>query len=412
MPDDDSGGGVGPGARLLLAGYLVSAIGSGMVFPYLAVYVIEVRHQDGTTAATTLAAVALGSVAGSLLAGAGTDGLGPRVVGAAGIVAQGLGYAALGASSTAVSLVVTGAVVGLGAGAFLAVLSPSISALVPPAQHRRAFALRYTATNLGIGIGAVLAAVALDGFSPAGFRIAYAVNGATYAVLLVCFWRALRFVPAAPSARTDRRGRSRWRGAVADRRLRLLLVAQTLLVAAGFSQVQSVLPLLLSVKLDRGVGLISTMLALNCLGIVLLQPWVVRAGAGLSDRRMLAWVGVLWATAFCVGAAAVLGGAVGIAGLVAFFVIFTLGECFYAPSFQPLLVRIAPGDRLGHYSGLSSSLWGTTTLLAPPAGVMLVSSDWSVLFWPICALGCLLASVSALRLAEPGAAEGCEGRAR
>jgi hypothetical protein len=54
-------------AKLIFAGYLVSAIGSGMVYPYLAVYVQQVRALGEISAASALAILALGTVAGSLV---------------------------------------------------------------------------------------------------------------------------------------------------------------------------------------------------------------------------------------------------------------------------------------------------------------------------------------------------------
>ncbi|WP_377325831.1 MFS transporter [Pimelobacter simplex] len=398
---------VGPEVRLLLGGYLVSAVGSGMVFPYLAIYVVEARQQSETTAAVTLAVVAAGTVTGSLVGGAWTDRVGPRAVGSAGIGVQVLGYACLGSVGSSPLLLLAGATVGWGAGAFLAVLSPSISRLVPPALHRRAFALRYLVNNLGIGLGALLAVLVLGSFSAARFQLLYVVNSASYLVLLGCFRRALARVggPAPSVVAAPVRGERRC-GPHADRRFTVLLLVQTLLVAAGFSQVQSVVPFFLSVRLDADPEVISTMLALNCFGVVLLQPVVVHLCRRVADRRLLGCVGLLWAVAFGVGAGVVAGGAAGTGALLVFFLLFTLGECCYAPSFQPLLVRIAPAGRLGHYSGVSSSLWGLTTFVAPPLGILLVDSGDSSWFWPICGGLCLLASACVTRLPEAGSRPG------
>jgi MFS family permease len=153
--------------------------------------------------------------------------------------------------------------------------------------------------------------------------------------------------------------------------------------------------------------LISVVLIVNCLGIVLIQPFVVRLGVHISETRMLSSVGGIWAFAFAVGLASSVGGFWGIVAVMVFCGFFTFGECFYGPSFQTLLVRTAPQDRLGQYSGISSSLWGATTFIAPPLGVLLVDSRWPYVLWVLCAIACAIASMCALNIVgAPDRAEG------
>jgi MFS family permease len=174
-----------------------------------------------------------------------------------------------------------------------------------------------------------------------------------------------------------------------------------ILVAAGFSQMQSVIPLFLRVQMQASTTLISTVLIVNCLGIVAFQPLVSRLGARVPENRLLAFVGGIWALAFGVGLGSSIRGSLGVWAVLAFCALFTLGECFYGPSFQPLLVRIAPPDRLGQYSGISSSLWGATTFFAPPLGVFLVDSRWPYALWILCAAAGVAAALCSLSISPP-----------
>jgi len=390
----------GRSSQVLFLGYLLSSIGSGMIFPYMAIYVDQVRGQGATAAAAALALVAAGVVVGSLVAGSCIDAIGPRMVGAIGIALQAVGYPMLGFSVARGPIFAACIVAGLGGGAFLAVLSPSISAICAPDQHRRAFSMRYLINNLGLGVGAAIAALVLGNLHPVGFEALYALNGASYLVLLGCFWFALRSTTA-PVGRFDqpeRPERTGLRHLLRHRQFAVLLGVQTLLVAGGFSQMQSVVPLFLSVRLDARPALISAVLIVNCIGIVVVQPLVVRLGSRVTEARLLATMGGLWALAFAVGIGTAVGGAFAIGAVIVFGGLFTFGECFYGPTFQPLLVQIAPVDRLGQYSGVSSSVWGATQFVAPPLGVLLVDSAWPYALWVVCAITCAVAGVGALKL--------------
>jgi MFS family permease len=388
-------------ARLLFAGYLCSAVGSGMVFPYLAVYVQQVRGLGGTAAACALAIVALGTVVSGLVAGSAIDRTGPLPIGAGGLFLQALGYTLIGLGGGRVLIYAACAIVGLGAGIFLTALSPAISAVCAPDQYRNAFTIRYIINNLGLGIGAAIAAIVLTTTEASRFKILYAVNGGSYVILLVLYCMALSGTTATKPGhkRTARkRTRFRWRDMRGDRRFLLLLVVQAILVAAGFSQMQSVVPLYLRVRLGASATLISAILILNCLGIVVIQPLVARLGARVSETRLLAYVGCTWAVAFTVGLASSIHGSVGMYAVLVFCVLFTVGECFYGPSFQPLLVRIAPEEHLGQYSGMSSSLWGATIFIAPPLGVLLVDSRWPYALWVLCGFASAAAALCSLSI--------------
>jgi MFS family permease len=394
---------IGGSARLLFAGYLLSAIGSGTVYPYMAIYVQQVRGLGGTVAAFALSIIALGTVAGSLVAGRHIDWMGPLLVGSAGLILQAAGYSLIGVSAELGPLLAACALIGTGAGMFLAVLSPVISAICPPPQHRRAFAARYMANNLGLGIGALIALIALSKFDAARFTLLYEINAASYIVFLVMFCSALSIRPSElrqPTLAVGENGNDyfRWRDLLRNRPFVQLLAVQVLLVAGGFSQMQSVIPLLLRVRLAEPPKLITTLLVMNCLGIVLVQPLVVRLCARLSETHLLTSVGATWALAFAVGAGAMLRGSIGIAAIMLFGAVFTVGECCYGPSFQTLVVQFAPPRQLGRYSGVASSLWGAVTFIAPPLGVLLVDSHWPYTIFLFCGLSGVLASLCTLRL--------------
>jgi len=399
---------LGASARLLFGGYLISAVGTGIVYPYLAIYVQQIRRLGGTDAAIVLALFALGSVAGSLVAGPPIDRLGPRVVGAAGIVFQAVGYGLLGFSAAATPIFVAAAVAGVSTGAFYTALSPAINLICPPSQHRRAFAVRYMLNNLGLAAGALIALIVLGSHTDTfRFTTLYEADAASYFVFLVFFLVSLSGYgrPEQNPSQEERSGPGfRFRNLLSNRLFVGLLVIQVLLVVGGFSQIQSVIPLLLRIRLGAPVYLISFLLTMNCVGVVLIQPLVVRFSAKVPERRLLAAVGAIWVVAFVFAAGVAFHGSLGLAAIILFGLTFTIGECFYGPSYQTLVVRFAPPDQLGRYSSVSWSAFGGANFIAPPLGVLIVNSRWPYLLWLACGSCCAVAALCAIRLRSQPAA--------
>lgn len=399
---------LGTSARLLFGGYLISAVGTGMVYPYMAIYVQQVRGHGGKAAAAALAIIALGTIVGSLAAGPSVDRVGPRLVGSVALILQAAGYSLIGVSSTLTDILVACILIGVGTGAFYSALSPAINLTCSPSQLRRAFATRYMITNLGVGVGILISMTALSEYDSSRFVILYEVNAASYVVFLALYCVALsgRTPPVRDSEVAEPAQEPfRWRSVLSNGPFIRLLVVETLLVAGGFSQIQSVIPLLLRVRLGTSTLLITILISLNCFGIVLVQPLVVRLFSRVPEGRLLVSMGAVWAGAFAVGAGASAGGSVGISALLMFAIIYTLGECFYGPSFHPLVVQVAPQDQLGRYSSIVWSLWGAVTFIAPPLGVLLVNSKWPYSLWVMCGLCSAAASFCSLGLHPAGAAE-------
>ncbi len=393
---------LGTSARLLFGGYLISAVGTGVVYPYLAIYVQQIRRLGGTDAAIVLALFALGSVAGSLVAGPPIDRFGPRLVGSAGIVFQAVGYGLIGISSAATPIFLATATVGVSTGAFYTALSPALNLTCTPSQHRRAFATRYMLNNLGLAAGALIALVVLGSHTDTfRFTTLYEADAASYLIFLVFFLTALSGY-GRPERNPDREEHSapgfRFRSLLSNRYFVWLLVIQVLLVVGGFSQIQSVIPLLLRIRLGAPVYLISFLLTLNCVGVVVIQPLVMRFSARVPEWRLLAAVGAIWMMAFVFAAGVAFHGSLGLAAIILFGLTFTIGECFYGPSYQTLVVRFAPPDQLGRYSSVSWSAFGGANFIAPPLGVLIVNSRWPYLLWLACGSCCVVAALCSIRL--------------
>ncbi|MFT4081077.1 MAG: MFS transporter [Nocardioides sp.] len=112
----------------------------------------------------------------------------------------------------------------------------------------------------------------------------------------------------------------------------------------------------------------------------------------IAEPVALALVGSCWAVAFVVGALSAVPGVAIIGPVLAFAVVFTLGECWYSPSFQPMLMRVVPSSDLGRASGIAAAFWSTATFVAPPLGVLLVDLAPRMTLWLVCAASGLVAT--------------------
>lgn len=384
--------------RLLLAGYLISAVGSGTVYPFTAVYLEQVRGLGGRTAAAALTVIAVGTILGSFAAGKLLDRHSLRTVGVAGLALQAAGYGLLGLKLDDTVVLTATALVGMGSGLFTPTLAPAIDLLCLPEGHRRAFAMRYLFNNLGLGVGALVGSLFLGHLVPARFTALYELNAVSYLLFILVFLPVVKsasrtgVVASAPDRRTG------YRSAFADRRLARLLLVQVLLVIGGFSQLQSVIPLLMQLKLHMTPRSVSGMLTVNTFGVVAMQPLVLRLARRMDEVRLLTLAGVVWAVAFLVGMASGVRGAPAIVAIVGFTLLFTLGECLYSPSFQPLLMRVSPPDQVGRYSSLASSLWGASSMIGPPLGVLVVNAAPVSVLWALCAAIAVVAAILSLGL--------------
>ncbi len=371
-----------PRLRLLLGGYFLSASGSGAVFPFLAGYLRQVIGLSAAAVAAALLLLGGCTLAGNLVAGHLVAHLGLRQCGAVGLLAQAAGYAVLGCPAGLPGAYGSVLMFGFGTGLFQSVLVPVINVLCEEHRRRRAFAARYLCNNLGLGLGAVLGSMALDQATPQRFTIFYQIDAGTYLVFLVIFVLVV-------SGHTTRSGMHEpvagYRSALRDRLLLRLAVVQILLVAAGYSQIQTVIPLLLQARLDLPVRLIGLAFVVNTFGVVVVQPVVLRLTRKRTDTSLLSLTGVVWGCAFLVGALSSVGGRLCIPAIMAFVVLFTVGECLYGVSLQPLLVTVSPPGLLATYSSIVSSCWGLSAMAGPPVGVLMVTFAPTVVIWIVCA---------------------------
>ena len=190
---------VGPG--WYLGSDTLSAVGTGLTLPFLVVYLHAVRGLSLPLAGGAVAMLAVASAVGNSVGGGLADRLGPRPTLIAGLSIAAAGAMAIAGVSSAWEAFGAAALSGLGVGVAWPAQDTWLARLVPVSQRSAVYAVRHATLNLGLGIGALLAAVIVDLNRPDTFIAVYWIDAGSF-VLAILVLLTLRAVPRKPAHAT------------------------------------------------------------------------------------------------------------------------------------------------------------------------------------------------------------------
>jgi predicted MFS family arabinose efflux permease len=379
----------------LEAGGLVNAFGNGITYPFVVIYLHNVRGFSLGTAGLVLAANGAVSLLASPLAGWLSDRIGGRLTLAGALVFMAAGIASFPLVREPWHAFLAMAVVGAGNGSFWPSQSTLLAGLAPVARRHAAYALQRVSRNLGIGLGGLTGGLIATTSDPTSFTILFLIDAATF----LGFIAVLPFVPDPELPPVEEGARpGRYRDVLRDRLLLGIVAVNVVFVSAGYAVIE-LLPVFAKNEAhvsERGIGVI---FLVNTLVIVFAQLPIARALEGRRRMPALALMTVLWATAWMIvlvcGAtleAIAAASVFALAGLV-----FGLGECFHGPTQGALVADLAPPRLRGRYMALSTISWEIGFVIGPAIGGFVLDRQ-PLALWPLAAAVCLLAGVGALAL--------------
>jgi MFS family permease len=256
----------------------------------------------------------------------------------------------------------------------------AIADLVPPSDRPRAYGLVYWAVNLGWTIS-----LALAGFvAEKSIRILFLAD-ATTSLLFAAIVLA-RVPETRPALRVHTAVLAGMGRVLADGPYTTFLGLH-LLALMVFVQFQLAAPLDYAA---HGVGPVgfSLLMAMNGLGVVLLQPLTSRFVTRVDGARLLAVSALLFGVGMGLNAfqgsvpAYILGNAT-----------WTVGEVLGFPVASALVANLAPPDLRGRYQGAFSMTWGLAFTAAPVLGGATLEHLGGRTLWLSClAAGALVAA--------------------
>lgn len=384
---------------LLQVGGFANAFGNGIAFPFLLLYLHNVRGVSlgvaGLIAGTN---AVVGMVAGPV-AGALVDRLGSKRVLMGALVTLAAGFGSYPLVHEAWQGFLCAGIAGIGNGAFWPAHSSLVGGLTSRERRHAAYALQRVSNNLGIGLGGVAGGLIASTSRPGSFTVLFLVDAATFLV----FVGVLARIPTPRSVeRQVAQSHKVEPGRYADV-LRHGIFVRIVLLNALFISVGYAMFDLLPVFAKNHAGVSEKQIGLiflaNTLLIVLVQMPVSRRLEGRRRMPALALMGAIFGLSWLV----VLGGGLTLAGVgatIAFgsaLAIFGIGECIHGTIQTALSVDLARPDLMGRYMALSAFSWQLGMAVGPAVGGFVLAASPSAL-WILAAVVCALGSAGALVL--------------
>ncbi|QRN96157.1 MFS transporter [Archangium violaceum] len=356
----------------LWTGTLVNRLGS-FVVPFLALYLTRERGFRVEEAGLVVSLHGAGGVLAGLVGGTLADRVGRRKTLLAGLWLGAAAMLSLGLARATWHISLSAFLLGLVGELYRPAVSAAVADLVPPQDRPRAYGLLYWVVNVGFSIALPLAGLASH-FGFLTLFVADAITSFLYGLLV--WWKVpetrpvLRTEPAKssplPSLAPFRDG------------VFLAFAVPTLLTAIVFAQGTVTLPLDLT---SRGMSptTFGTVLAMNGVLIVLLQPFAGRAMGRMRRATALAWASGLTGLGFGLH---VLGASPGLATLAV--AVWTMGEIAQSPVASTVVADLAPTEQRGTYQGAYYMLWALSACVAPSLGSWVLGHQGAATLWGGC----------------------------
>ena len=397
--------------RTLQAGALINALGNGLAYPFLFIYLHNVRDIDLATAGLIVGTnSAVGLVAGPII-GSLIDRIGGRVTLAGSLLLLAVGFGGYALVENPWHGFLASAIAGIGNGGFWPSQSSLIAGLTPADQRHQAFAMQRVMMNLGIGLGGLAGGLIATTTNPTSFTILFLGDAATFLLYSVFLFR----VPEPDrTPRPEGSERGGYGEVVRNRVFMAVVALNFVFIGAGMAQLET-LPVYAKNEAgvtERGIGVL---FFVNTLVIVLAQLPMARLLEGHRRMRTLALLGVVWAAGLLLVPVAGIAfdGWMALFFLAVTFAIIAVGECLHGTVQAPLVTDLADHSLIGRYMAASAFSWGVGFALGPAVGGF-VLNHWPHLLWPAAAAVCLAAGAAALALERsiPAAARTTPKRAQ
>ena len=363
-------------ARVLAVATLVNTFGNGLFYTSSVLFFTRVLHLSATQVGVGLSVAGVCGMLAGIPFGHLADRRGPREVLVALMLATGAVMAAYAVVGRFWAFLLVACLATLLDGGARAVRQALVASVGAPEDRVRTRAYLRSLTNVGIGLGSLVAGVAIHVDTRPAYLALVLGNAATY-------WLAAGVLTRLPAVAPAPRESGPRLPVLRDRPY-LVLAALNGVLSMHFSMIEIALPLWVVNDTSAPRWTVALVFGLNTLVVALFQ---VRASAGTDDvARSAAAVrtsGVLIAVACLLFAAAGHRAAwVSTVLLVVAALVHVVGEMRQSAGGWGIAFGLAPDHLQGQYQGLNMSAFGMASALAPIVMTTAVSAGvagWAVL---------------------------------
>lgn len=309
----------------LQVGGLVNAVGTGLVYPFLLIYLTNVRGIPLGLAGLAVGVTAVVTIFATPAVGAAIDRFGARAVLTLALGLQAVGWGLFPLIRESWHAFVLAAVVGAGTAAFWPSQSTLLIGVVGPNKRDAAFAVQRITQNFGMALGAVAGGLIATTADAGSYTVLFLLDAATFIVygFVLTAVRAPQREPEPPGAAPPR-----YREVLRDRVFLAVIGINVVIVAAAYAQFDATLPIFANNELgvsEKGIG---ALFFVNMIVVALAQLPITRALAGRSRVRAIAASAWVASASFLlvVAAALWLEGGQALALLLAMTLGFTIAE--------------------------------------------------------------------------------------
>ena len=384
---------------VLFYGTLVNRAAS-FVAVFLALHLTQDLGISKSTAGWIAGCWGLGSWIASPVAGVLADRAGRRTTMLLGLVLGGASTLAIAFAADVHVLFWLSFVGGATQQLYYPAANAAVADVVPPEDRARAYGLLYWAVNLGLTIGYVI-----GGLVPERYLWLLFVLDACTTLLCAALtaWRVPETRPAAAHHDPVLSGLLK----VATDRPFVVFAGLHLLALVVFTQFQLALPLDMKAHGQSSRGF-AWLMAFNCAGVVVLQPWLMPLLRRFDGSRLLATAAALFGVGYGLNALvpglahalAELGLASahswGIVLYLAGAACWTVGEVVGFPVAASLVADLAPVALRGRYQGAFSMVWGMSMSFSPIVGGQVMERLGAPVLWLVCLATGLVVAVGHL----------------
>lgn len=363
----------------LQAGGLVNAVGTGLVYPFLLIYLTNVRGIPLGLAGLTVGLTAVVTAFATPAVGAAIDRAGARAVLALALGLQAVGWGLFPLIRAPWHAFVLAAVAGAGTAAFWPSQSTLLIGVVAPDRRDAAFAVQRITQNFGMALGAVAGGLIATTADASTYTVLFLLDAATFVVygLVLTAVRPPRREPDLAGA-----GPPRYREVFRNRVFLAVVGINVVLVTAAYAQFDATLPVFAKNEVgvsEKGIG---ALFFVNMIVVALAQLPITRALAGRSRVRAIAAAAWLASASFLlvVATALWLEGGEALALLLAMTIGFTLAETLHGATQSALVADLAPERLRGRYLSLLTNSYALGFSIGPALGA-LVLAESAVAVW-------------------------------